>query len=250
MQRILQGTAGFREPQVQDAKLRLEEHKEHFESLGLDVKAKVDVIKEGDISQSIMETADKENVSLIVMNSHGKSLIKGLLLGSVPLSVLRHAKKDVLLMRYKLAETLEGEKSEQFCENIFSKVLYPTDFSEPAGRALSFVKTLKGIEEIGLVHIVTKGETEEEIEANVEDAKKKLEEIKDELSRANFKVKDYVRVGSPAEEISSVAEDEDASLIAMSSHGKGWFKELLLGDTTFEVVKNTKRPVLVVRAKK
>jgi len=93
MQRILQGTAGFREPQVQDAKLRLEEHKEHFESLGLDVKAKVDVIKEGDISQSIMETADKENVSLIVMNSYGKSLIKGLLLGSVHLSVLRHAKK-------------------------------------------------------------------------------------------------------------------------------------------------------------
>jgi nucleotide-binding universal stress UspA family protein len=36
----------------------------------------------------------------------------------------------------------------------------------------------------------------------------------------------------------------------MSSHGKGWFKELLLGDTTFDVVKNTKRPVLVVRAKK
>jgi nucleotide-binding universal stress UspA family protein len=237
-------------PQVEDAKLRLEEHKEHLETLGLDVKTKVDVIKEGDISQSILGTADKEKVSLIVMNSHGKSLIKGLLLGSVSLSVLRHTKKDVLLMRYKLAETLEGEKSEQFCEKIFSKILYPTDFSEPAGKTLSFVKTLKGVEEIGLVHIVTKGETEEEIEANVQEAKKKLEDIKDELGGADFKVENYVRVGSPAEEICSVAEDEDASLIAMSSHGKGWFKELLLGDTTFDVVKNTKRPVLVVRANK
>ncbi len=236
-------------PQVEDAKLRLEEHKVHLESLGLNVTTKVEITS-GDISQVILETADKENVSLIVMNSHGKSLIKGLLLGSVPLSVIRHAKIDVLLMRYKLAESLEGEKAEQFCEKIFSKVLYPTDFSEPAGRALSFVKTLKGIEEIGLVHVVTKGETEEEIEANVQEAKKKIEDIKDELSGAEFKVKDYVRVGSPAEEICSVAEDEDASLIAMSSHGKGWFKELLLGDTTFDVVKNTKRPVLVVRAKK
>jgi nucleotide-binding universal stress UspA family protein len=237
-------------PQVEDAKLRLEEHKEHLESLGLDVKTKVDVITEGDISQSILGTADKEKVSLIVMNSHGKSLIKGLLLGSVPLDVVRHAKTDILLMRYKLAESIEGEKLEKFCERIFSKVLYPTDFSEPAGKALSFVKNLQGIEEIGLMHVVTKGETDEEIEANVQEAKKKLEDIKDELSGADFKVKDYVRVGRPAEEICSVSEDEDASLIAMSSHGKGWFKELLLGDTTFDVVKNTKRPVLVVRAKK
>lgn len=236
-------------PQVEDAKLRLEEHKEQLESLGLNVTTNVEITS-GNISQVILETADKENVSLIVMNSHGKSLIKGLLLGSVPLSVIRHAKIDVLLMRYKLAESLEGEKAEQFCEKIFSKVLYPTDFSEPAGRALSFVKTLKGIEEIGLMHVVTKGETEEEIEANVQEAKKNLEDIKRELSRADFKVKDYVRVGNPAGEICSVAEDEDASLIAMSSHGKGWFKELLLGDTTFDVVKNTKRPVLVVRAKK
>jgi nucleotide-binding universal stress UspA family protein len=236
-------------PQVEDAKLQLEEHKEHLESLGLSVTTKVEITS-GDISQVILETADKENVSLIVMNSHGKSLIKGLLLGSVPLSVIRHAKIDVLLMRYKLAESLEGEKAEQFCEKIFSKVLYPTDFSEPAGRALSFVKTLKGVEEIGLVHVVTKGETDEEIESNVQEAKKKLGAIKDELSGADFKVTDYVRVGMPAEEICSVAEDEDASLIAMSSHGKGWFKELLIGDTTFDVVKNTKRPVLVVRAKK
>ncbi len=236
-------------PQVEDAKLRLEEHKEHLESLGLNVTTKVEITS-GDISQIILETADKENVSLIVMNSHGKSLIKGLLLGSAPLSVIRHAKTDVLLMRYKLAESLEGEKAEHFCEKIFSKVLFPTDFSEPAEEALSFVKNLQGIEEIGLVNVVTKGETDEEIKANVQEAKKKLEDIKHELSGVDFKVKDHVRVGSPAGEICSLAEDEDTSLIAMSSHGKGWFKELLLGDTTFDVVKNTKRPVLVVRAKK
>ncbi len=237
-------------PQVEDAKIHLEEQKEQLETLGLKVKTKVDVITAGDISRTILETADDENVNLIIMNAHGKSLIKGLLLGSVPLAVMRHAKTDVLLMRYKLAENLEGEKLEKFCENIFSKVLYPTDFSEPAMEALSFVKDLKGIEEIGLVHVVTKGETEEEIEANIKEAKKKLEDIKDELSGGDFIVKDYVRVGSPAEEICSVAEDEDASLIAMSSHGKGWFEELLLGDTTFDVIKKTKRPVLVVRAKK
>jgi len=237
-------------PHVKDAKIRLEEHKVHLEAIGLNVNIKVDIITAGDISRSILETANNENVSLIVMNSHGQSLIKGLLLGSVSLSVMRHSKTDVLLMRYKLAESLEGEKSDQFCKKIFSKVLYPTDFSEPAAMALSLVKTINGVEEIGILHVVTKGETDEEIEVNVEEAKKKIRDIMDEFSGADCKVKDYVRVGNPAEEICSVADDEDASLIAMSSHGKGWFKELLLGDTTSDVVKNTKRPVLVIRAKK
>ncbi len=236
-------------PQIEETKIRLEEQKEFLESLGLEAKLKVDVITEGNISHAILKTADEENVSLIVMNAHGKSLIKGLLLGSVALDVMRHAKTDVLLMRYKLVESLDAEKLQIFCDKIFSKVVYPTDFSKPAEKALSLLRELDSIEEIELVHVITKGETEEEIESNIQIAKKKLDSIKAELGNIGFHVKEHVRVGSPAREICSVAEDEDASLIAMSSHGKGWIKELLLGDTAFDVVKNTKRPVLVVRAK-
>ncbi len=235
-------------PHIEDARMHLEEHKVHLENLGLKVKTKVDVITEGNISHSILKTADEENVSLILMNAHGKSLIKGLLLGSIALDVLRHAKKDVLLMRYKLVDGFDGEKLQKFCERIFSKVVYPTDFSEPAEKALSLLRKLNSIKEIELVHVVTRGEIEEEIEANVQEAKKKLDDIKDELNRAGFTVNEHVRVGNPAEEICSVARDEDASLIVMSSHGKGWIKELLLGDTAYDVVKNSQRPVLVVRA--
>ncbi len=234
---------------IENAKMHLEEHKAHLEHLGFNVKTEVDVITDGSISNSILKTADEENVSLILMNAHGKSLIKGLLLGSVALDVLRHAKTDVLLMRYKLVESLEGEKLQKFCGRIFSKVVYPTDFSESAEKALSLLKKLGSIEKIELVHVITKGETEEEIEASVQEAKKKIYEIKHELGSAGFTVNEHFRVGSPAEEICSVARDEDASLIAMSSHGKGWFKELLLGDTAYNVVKNSQRPVLVIRAR-
>ncbi len=196
------------ERHIEDAKIHLEDHKKYLESIGLKVETKVEIIAVGDIARSILETADKNNVSLIVMNAKGESLIKGLLLGSVPLYVIRHAKTDVLLMRYKLVESLEGEELEKFCDKIFLKILYPTDFSEPAEEALSFVKDLKGIEEIGLVHVV-----KEDTEANVQEAKNKLEDIKDELDVEDFKVKDYVLVGNAAEEICSIAEDEDVSLM-------------------------------------
>jgi nucleotide-binding universal stress UspA family protein len=236
-------------PHIENAKILMEEKKEYLKSLGLKVKTKVDVITEGEVYRTILENADKEKVSLIVMGARGKSPIKELLLGSVSTNVLRYAKTHLLIMRYKLAQGLEGEKYEKFCPLIFSKVLFPTDFSEPAGEAISFVKDIKGIEEIILLNVVSKGETEEEIEENVKEAKKKLGDIKEELSGAGFKVSCHVRVGSPIEEIISTAEDDDVSLIAMSKRGKGWLKELLVGSTTCAVARRANRPVLVVRAK-
>lgn len=234
-------------PHIENARIRLEEQKEKLENLGLKVKTEVNVITAGDVPGAVMETADKENVSLIVVGARGKSLIKGILLGSVPTNVLRHAKTHVLVMRYKVVEELEDKAFEKFCPQIFSKVLCTTDFSEPSLKALSFVKGIEGIDEVVMMHVVSKGETEEEIENNVREAKKKLEDIQEEFRSAGFKIKAHVHVGSPPDEINTIAEEEDVSLIAMSRHGKGWFKELLAGSTTCAVVRNAKRPVLVVK---
>ncbi len=236
-------------PHIENARILMEEKKEYIENLGLKVKTKVDVITEGDVYRAILETAEKEKVSLIVMGARGKSPIKDLLLGGVSSNIVRHAKTNLLIMRYKLVEDLEGIKHEKFCPMIFSKVLLPTDFSEPAGKTISFMKEIKDIQEMVLLNVVNKGETNEEIEENVNEARRKLGDIKDELGRAGFMVKEHVRVGNLPEEIISTAEDENVSLIAMSTHGKGWFRELLVGSTTCAVVRRAKRPVLVVRAK-
>jgi len=236
-------------PHIENTKILMDEKKQYLENLGLKVKTKMDVITEGEVYREILRTAENEKVSLIVMGARGKSRIKDLLLGSVSTKVVRHAKTNLLIMRYKLVEDLEGLKHEKFCPMIFSKVLLPTDFSEFAGETISFIKSIKDVKEIDLLNVVSKGETEEEIDENVNEAKNILGDIKEELGRAGFMVKDHVRVGNIPEEIISTAEDEDISLIAMSPHGKGWFKELLVGSTTWAVVRRANRPVLVVRAK-
>jgi nucleotide-binding universal stress UspA family protein len=46
--------------------------------------------------------------------------------------------------------------------------------------------------------------------------------------------------------INEVAEAEDVSLICMSSYGKGWVGEQVLGTTSFEVARTTKRPVIIL----
>jgi len=235
------------DPEIEKAKIYLEEDKKFLENLGLETETKVKAITAGDVPRAIMDTADEEKVSLVVMGARGKSLIKEILLGSVSANVLRHGKTHLLIMRHKVAEGLKGEVFEKFCPRIFSKVLFPTDFSKTAGSAFSFVKGLKGIEEMVLVHVIRKGETKEEIEERVQEAKKKLEVLGKELKRAGIKNIIHVHLGDPPEEINRVAEEEDCSLIAIGPYGKGILREVLKGSVTCAVVRRTKRPVLVVR---
>lgn len=238
------------EPYVQNAMINLEEQKKRLESIGLEVKLKVDVINGGDVSQAILETVNKEKVSLVVMGAHGKSLVEGILLGSVATNVLRYGKTHVLIMRHKLVDWVGGIKFEKSCRQIFSKVLLPIDFSDPAMETLSIAKNLEAIEEAILMHVVDKGETQQEIDASVQEAKKKLEDIGKELNSAGMNVKTRVCVGSPSESIISEAEKENVSLIMISTLGKGMFRELLLGGTARDVARRTNRSVLAVRARK
>lgn len=233
----------IREKEIEDSKARLDEQRQYIKSLGLDVKWKVEVITSSNITNEILKIAEDEKISLIVMNARGKGIVSGLLLGSTSLDVIRHATTDVLIIKNKLTEPLEAERFEKFCPSILSKVLYPTDFSESAGNALSFLKSM-GVQYMILMHVVTKGETKEGVDNYITSAKDRLDAIK---NVDNSNVDTCVRVGDPAEEICAVAEDEDMSVIAMPSHNRNWLEELLVGSVTFDVIKRAKIPVLVMR---
>ena len=69
---------------------------------------------------------------------------------------------------------------------------------------------------------MTKGETHEDIESNVQEATKKLEEIKTNLAGAGPSIKIHIHKDRPSDEIISLLDAEDISLILMSSHGKGY----------------------------
>jgi nucleotide-binding universal stress UspA family protein len=56
-----------------------------------------------------------------------------------------------------------------------------------------------------------------------------------------------VRTGNPAIEIIKVADEEDASVIWMSSRSISWLEELLSGSITHSVLMNAQRPVMVIR---
>jgi len=129
-------------------------------------------------------------------------------------------------------------------------VLFPTDFSQPAEVALSFLKSIQGIGELVLLNVVSTGETDEEIDANMAIATKKTDEIAKVLESTGMKVTAKVVVGHPVEMIRSVAEEEDVSLIAMSSQGAIAIKKGRIGSTAYDVANSIDRPVLILRRAK
>ncbi len=253
---------------IKKAELTLQEQKKRLESIGKTVKIKVKV---GIPSREILRTADEERASLVVMGARGVSLIKDILLGSVSSDVLRYGKTCLLIMRHKIAERFEREAFEKYdcmclgtppvyvvakkfkgaifekyCDRIFSKVLYPTDFSKSAEQTLSILRQIPNTGKIILVHAVDKGETKEELDTFVKEAGNKLKDTQELLIEAGFNVEYHIHIGDPAHEINMVAEEEDVSLIAMSTRGKGLIEEIRIGSTAESVVRNAKKPVLVL----
>jgi len=60
-------------------------------------------------------------------------------------------------------------------------------------------------------------------------------------------VETRLAVGDPAERICALADELDASLIAMGTHGYAPVVALLMGSVSAAVIRRTQRPVLVVR---
>ena len=233
---------------IEEVKVKLGEQKKILENRGLNVRMRAEVVMEGDIARVIQKVADQEKISLIAMSAKGKGVVEGIVLGNVAKNILRYGNTNLLLMRYKVLEDREKTTLEKFCSHPFSKVLCPTDLSEPAFEAIAFIKGVQEVGEILLQHVVFRGETWKEVEGHVEEATNNLNAIGKEIERTGLKVKVQVSVGSPAEQISDFASEEDVSLIVMNAYGKGWLKQLTVGSTTYDVAKMADRPVLVVRA--
>ncbi|MGQ9669416.1 MAG: universal stress protein [Desulfosoma sp.] len=67
-----------------------------LKAAGLKVTSRVE---EGVPHVKILEVANEENVSAIILGSHGRSNLSSVLLGSVSEYVIRHAKKPVIVVR-------------------------------------------------------------------------------------------------------------------------------------------------------
>ncbi len=143
---------------------------------------------------------------------------------------------------------------------MFKKILFPTDFSDLAARALEFVIQLKnsGAEEVIVLHVLddkyfyfldeSTAINFAKLESDLKkDVTNKLTAVANKLNSNGFKVKVMIARGAPVSEILKVEKNEDASIIVLGSHGMSNLKEMFLGSVSESVIRKSPQPVLVVK---
>lgn len=144
---------------------------------------------------------------------------------------------------------------------MFETILYPTDFSDVAFKALEYIKKLKasGAKEVIVLHVndirgndsVLRilGERQfHKLEKSKREATEtKLSGIKKELVDAGLKVTIRVENGMPVREILRVEEEENVCVIVIGSHGRSNLEEIFLGSVSEKVIRKSKNPVFVIK---
>lgn len=142
-----------------------------------------------------------------------------------------------------------------------SAVVFPTDFSELSLKALPLARRMAAVldAELHCVYAVEEPHiyatldmgpvaipTAEELAAS---ATSRLQSFAaDNLKGFDHPIHTRVLTGRPAEEIASYANEVNAEMIVMTTHGHSGVKHVILGSTTEAVLRDASCPVLSVRA--
>jgi nucleotide-binding universal stress UspA family protein len=84
---------------------------------------------------------------------------------------------------------------------------------------------------------------------NPSNAKRYLMNWTQSLKTQGVKTSYQVTIGTPAKSIMEMAQAQQASLIVMMSHGRGWVKRAIMGSVADEILSHSSVPVLIIRAK-
>lgn len=151
---------------------------------------------------------------------------------------------------------------------MFERVLVPLDGSKVGEAALPVIKqliakcppdvkvevTLLGVITL-LRHWVVVGEasapvsyTEDELKLIKDRVMNYLENTGESIQIPGITINKIVSSGNAAEEILKAADELNADLIAMSTHGRSGLRRLAFGSITDKILRAAAAPVLIVRA--
>jgi nucleotide-binding universal stress UspA family protein len=201
------------------------------------------------IVPAIISFADSNQVSVIVVASHGYRGMRRFVLGSTTDELLRTAKRPIVVIPG------DGEHREE----TLNTILVPVDLSgrtpsqvdravDLAARSESNLVLAYVVEPMPLPSFLTGlgtlGDLSPSLDAQIDRAMKRLSgKASESLGR---EVGFQIRHGRAAREIVELARDVGAGLIVMSRHGHSGIDRLFLGSVTERVTRSTTVPILVV----
>jgi len=196
---------------------------------------------------AILSFAQAHKTDVIVMGTHGRRGYDRLMLGSVTERVMRRAPCPVLAVCKRPHDSMAADQERRHVHHL-NRILFCTDFSENAERALNYAisVTAEYDAELTLLNVL------EDVpgSANVAEATAVAAEQLDKLippeGRKLRRIKTAVRIGKPYRQIIQLAEDTQTDLVTMAVRGRGALDLAVFGSTTYRVMQLGPCPVLAV----
>lgn len=250
---VLRDLADYYAPFLSDPIFYLRLDKETTERAKKDLKKTVEKLRQMGIASvgslrrgtpyiEIVRFAKENGCDLIIMGSKGLTGFEYLLIGSVAEKVTRKSPIPVLTVR-------EETKFPQI-----KKILYPTDLSETSYAAFDLALSLSELfdAEIHLLHVL------ELLAGGKKKAKALLEDTQFENIASSLKgvmkeeegiplKKHVIRGFDAGYSIPEFADEIDADIIVMATHGRSGFSHVLLGSVSEKVMKLSPKPLLTIK---
>jgi len=211
----------------------------------------------GHPAEEIVKHADKEDIGLIVIATHGRSGIKQWPMGSVASKIITATRRPIMLIRVN--EVVSPDIRDKGAIN---KILLPLDGSKESEAIIPHVKEMASnfnsevvlFQTISLAYPTYTADafayvtySDQQMDSMKASALDYLAKIGDDLSKKDIEVKSDVRFGPAADEIVNYADEINTDLIAMTTRGHSGMGRWLFGSTTARVMKGGNTNLLLVK---
>jgi len=212
----------------------------------------------GLVAESILELADKREVDLVVLTTHGRGRWDRLWLGSVADRMLRTAKQPLLLLRSPDEGTvafpasgspkhvlvpLDGTREAEAVLDLLG------DICDPASSRITLVSVLPHFAALvtpyppeTLMEVGTDPERAGRLDAYLKEVQVRLR--KGWTGPVERRV---VRDDDVARSLLAIVEGEGVDLIALSAHGRQGLDRLMLGSVVDKLIRGSRTAILTVR---
>lgn len=220
----------------------------------------ITTVEEGEPASCILNMAEKNpEIGSVVMASQGHSRLHRWTLGSVAQRVLHNTPVPLLIVPSDATEPVGLEAPIAGYE----RIMVPLDGSRFAEQALGMARTLADYAKatVHLFSVVPYTDSRELAEGGVvpmwtvkeqQSVRRRVISYLDDtalyLSRAGLHTQTSTLEGYPAEAIVAAADNANADLVIMSTHGRSGLSRLWLGSVAIGVIHHSRVPVLLIRA--
>ena len=211
---------------------------------GVEVKHHVD--RGSAAAPRLVRFAERKNIDLIVMGTHGRRGVRRAWFGSVAEEVVRTAPCPVFVTR--------AAENETVFEPTVNRVVAPVDFSYPSRKAMHYagqiadlygvpLRLIHAVEEQRMPSVYNLKPSQTSTRETRSRAEEALKEWGDEVKQDGRKISYVVHRGDADETIiESASHRED--LVVMATRGLSGMRRAMLGSVAARVIRSVKGPVI------